>query len=35
MSRTVTGLLSLIFVVALANAAAAADAANGEKLAKR
>jgi mono/diheme cytochrome c family protein len=35
MSRIVTGLLSLIFVVTLAYAKAAADAANGEKLAKR
>ena len=35
MSRTITGLLSLIFVGALANAAAAANAANGETLAKR
>jgi mono/diheme cytochrome c family protein len=35
MNRIFAGLLSLIFVVALANAAAAADAANGQMLAKR
>lgn len=35
MNRTIAGLLSSLFVVALANAAAAADAGNGEKLAKR
>jgi len=35
MSRTVTGLVSLIFVVNLAHAATAADAANGETLARR
>jgi mono/diheme cytochrome c family protein len=35
MMRIVCGLLSLIFVGALANAAGAADAANGQTLAKR
>jgi mono/diheme cytochrome c family protein len=35
MSRIFAGLLSLIFAVALADAAAAADAANGQTLAKR
>jgi len=35
MSRLFAALLSSLFVVTLANAAAAADAGNGEKLAKR
>ena len=35
MSRLFAALLSPLFVVTLANAAAAADASNGEKLAKR
>jgi mono/diheme cytochrome c family protein len=35
MSRLFAALLSSLFVVTLANAAAAADAANGERLAKR
>jgi mono/diheme cytochrome c family protein len=35
MSRIISGLLSLLIVAGLANAAAAADAANGQTLAKR
>jgi mono/diheme cytochrome c family protein len=35
MNRTIAWLLSLIFVVALSNVASAADAANGQTLAKR
>ena len=35
MSRIISGLLSLFVVAGLANAAAAADAANGQTLAKR
>ena len=35
MSRTLAGLLSLLFAVALANSAAAADVENGQTLSKR